>query len=152
MLEFASPEAPSRVAELEWPKEVARLLEIGADSDDFVDQILHTDDAVLAKIVFDQLVVGERDALLVNLAISAFVDELSHSLERRIAVGDPRLHDLEHFSGCLCEAHKHAIVDLEQTEKLEDFARLWCNLVDTARVRLISWVTLQEQICLELTP
>ena len=35
-------------AQLERPEEVGRLLEVGADGEDLVDQILHTDDVVLA--------------------------------------------------------------------------------------------------------
>ena len=31
----------------------------------------------------------------------------------------------------LGEANEDSIVDLEETEELEDLAGLWCNLVDT---------------------
>ena len=131
MLELASLKATSRVAKLEWPEEITCLLEIGSDSDNLVDQILHADDAIFAKVVFDQLIVCKRNALLIDLAISAFVDELAHGLERWVTVGNPRLHNFEHFPGCLCETHKYAIVDLEQTKELENFARLRRDLVDT---------------------
>jgi hypothetical protein len=36
-----------------------------------VDEILHTDHAVLSEVLLDDLVVSQRQALLVNLAISA---------------------------------------------------------------------------------
>jgi hypothetical protein len=36
-----------------------------------VNEVLHTDDAVLAKVLLDDLIVGQRNALLVDLAISA---------------------------------------------------------------------------------
>ena len=71
-------EATSWVRQLEWPEEVAGLLEVGADSEDLMDQVLHADDTELAQVVLDQLVIGQRDALLVDLAISTLVDELAH--------------------------------------------------------------------------
>ena len=111
--ELARLEASGGVAELEGPEEVARLLEVGANGDNLVDQVLHADDAVLAEVVFDQLVVGESNALPVNLAISALVDELAHRLERGVSIGNPGLHNLEHFSGCLGETYEHTVVDLE---------------------------------------
>src|SRR4051812_48101946 len=45
MLELARPEAAVGVAQLEGPEEVGRLLEIGADGVNFVDEILDADDA-----------------------------------------------------------------------------------------------------------
>merc|ERR1719231_520315 len=41
--------AASGRAELEWPEEVGGHLEVRADSVDLVDEILHTDDAILAE-------------------------------------------------------------------------------------------------------
>ena len=71
VLELASAEATSGVGELEGPEEVGGLLEVGADGVDLVDEILHTDHAVLSEVLLDDLVVSQRQALLVNLAISA---------------------------------------------------------------------------------
>lgn len=98
MLELPRPESTSRVAQLEWPQEVARLLEVGSDSEDLMDQVLHADHTILAEVVLDQLVVGERDALLVDLAVSALVDKLADSLQVRIAVRDPRLDNFQHLT------------------------------------------------------
>ena len=71
VLELAGTETTVGVAELEGPQEVGRLLEVGADGVDLVDEILHTDHAVLSEVLLDDLVVCQRQALLVNLAISA---------------------------------------------------------------------------------
>lgn len=43
------------------------MLEIWSDGDDFVDQIFHADDTEFAELCLDDLVVGQGDALLVNL-------------------------------------------------------------------------------------
>jgi hypothetical protein len=77
MLEFPSSEASGRIRKLEWPQEIASLLEVWSDCVDLMNQILHTDDAKFAEVVLNQLVVGERNTLLIDLAIAAFVDELT---------------------------------------------------------------------------
>ncbi len=97
MLELPRPKPACWVAQLEWPQEVARLLEVRADGDDLMDQILHAHDAIFPQVVLDDLVVGEGDALLVDLAVAALVDEGADGLEVRVAVGDVGLDDLEHF-------------------------------------------------------
>lgn len=142
--EFAGAEATGRVGELEWPQEVGGLLEVGSDGVDLVDEILHADDAVLAEVGLDNGVVGESNALLVDLSVSALVDELADGLEVGVTVGDPWLDDLEHLKGGLGQADENTIVDLEKTEELEDLAGLWCNLVDTVDcISLVVWRMMQ---------
>ena len=133
MLELPPMEPTSRIAQLEWPQEIARLLEVRANGIDLVDQVLHAHNAKFAKVLLDDGVVAERDALLGDFAIPTLVDELANGLERGVAVGNVGLHDLDHLHGWLGEADEDAIVDLEETEELEDLAGLWRNLVDTAR-------------------
>lgn len=112
VLELPSAESTSRVTELERPQEVGGLLEVGSNSVDLVNQILHTDNAKLAQVLFDDLVVGDWDALLVDLAVAALVDQLADVLERRISVGDVWLDDLKHLAGGLSQPDEDAIVDL----------------------------------------
>lgn len=96
-----------------------------------MNQILDTDDTIFSKVVFDDLVVGKRDTLPVDLAVATLVDERADSLEVWIAVGDVWLDDLEHFVGGFCETDEDAIVDLQKTEELEDLAGFWSDFVDT---------------------
>jgi len=131
MTEFASAESSSWVAELEWPQEVGSLLEVGADGEDLVDQILHADDTILAEATLNDGVVGKSNALLLDLSVSALVDEFTNGLQVGVTVGDPWLDDLEHLKSSLGHAYEDTIVDLEETEELEDLAGLWCDLVDT---------------------
>lgn len=131
MLELSGAETTSGVAELEWPQEVGGLLEVGANSEDLVDQILHADNAVLAEVGLDERVVGKSNALLLNLSVTALVDELTDGLEVGVSIGDPWLDDLQHLKGSLGHANKDTIVDLEKTEKLEDLSGLGSDLVDT---------------------
>lgn len=130
MLKLPRPEATRRVRELERPEEVAGLLEVGPDGHDLVHQILHADDAELAQVLLDDLVVGQRDALLVDLAVAALVDEVADAFDRWEAVGDVRLDDLEHFRGRFGQFHENAVVDLEEAEELHDLAGLGCHFVD----------------------
>lgn len=131
MLELAGVEAAGRVGELEGPQEVVGLLEVGADGVDLVDQILHTDDAVLAEVLLDDLVVGEGNTLLVNLAVTALVDELADGLQVGVSVGNVGVDDGQHLLGSLGETDEGTAVDLEQTEQLQDLTGLRGDLVDT---------------------
>lgn len=133
MLELAGTEATSGVAELEGPEEVGGLLEVGADGEDLVDKILHADNAVLAEVLLNDGVVSKGNTLLVDLSVSTLVDELLDGLQVGVTVGDPGLDDLEHLSGSLGDLDEDTVVDLEETEKLEDLAGLGGHLVDTKR-------------------
>ena len=71
VLELAGAETTGRRRKLEGPQEVGGLLEVGADGVDLVDEILHTNHNVLSEVILYDLVVSQRQALLINLAISA---------------------------------------------------------------------------------
>jgi len=131
MLKLPRAETTIRVAELKWPEEVRSLLEVRSDSVNFVNQILHANNTVLAKAVLNNGVVGKSNALLVDLAVSTLVDKLTNSLERRVTIGDPRVNNLKHLGGGLGELDEDTVVDLKETEELKDLARLRGDLVDT---------------------
>ena len=131
MLELPRSETASGVAQLEWPKEVTCLFEVRSDGGNFVDQVFHTDDAELAQSVLDQLIICEGDALLVDLAIAALVDELTDGLEVRVPVGDVWVNDGEHLLRGFGQADEDAVVYLEKTEELENLARFRGDLGDT---------------------
>jgi hypothetical protein len=131
MPELPWAEATGRGAKLEWPEEVGGLLEVGADGVDLVDEVLDADNAELAEVLLDQLVVGDRQTLLVDLSVTALVDKLTDGLQVRVTVSDERLDDLQHLGGGLGEPDENTIVDLEETEELESLALLGVDLVDT---------------------
>lgn len=132
MVELARVETTVGVGELEGPQEVGGLLEVGADGVDLVDEILNADNAVLAEVLLDDLVVGEGETLAVDLAVTALVDKLTDGLEVGVTVGDVGVDDGEHLSGSLVQADKDTVVDLEKTQQLQDLAGLGSDLVDTA--------------------
>jgi len=129
--ELAGAESTVRVAKLEGPEEVGGLLEVGANSVDLMDEIFHADNAVLAEVLLNDGVVGKSDTLLVDLAVSTLVDELLDGLQVGVTVSDPGLDDLEHLSGGLGDLDEDTVVDLKETEKLENLAGLGGHLVDT---------------------
>ena len=131
MFELPRSEPPSGIRQLERPKKIARLLEIRPHGHDLMDQIFHADDPELAQVLLDDLIVGQGDALLVDFAVAALVDQVADGLDRRVSVGDVGFDDLEHFGGGFGDFYEDAVVNLEQTEELEDFSRLGSDFVDT---------------------
>lgn len=134
VLELAGVEATVGVGQLEGPQEVGGLLEVGANSVDLMDEILHADNAVLAEVLLNDGVVGQGNALLVDLSVTALVDELLDALQVGVTVGDPGLDDLDHLGDGLGDTHEDTVVDLKETEELEDLAGLGGNLVDTVEL------------------
>lgn len=144
VLELACSPATGRVRELEGPQKVGGLLEVGPNSEDFVNEILDGKDIVFAQSLLNDCVARKWHTLLVDLAVSTLVDQLTNSLQIGLAIGDVWLNQLQHLLSSLVDLEEDAIVDLEEAEKLEDFAWFWCNLAHTLdadnKVQLgISW-------------
>jgi len=76
------------VVQLEGPQEVRGILEVGANSQDLVDQILHADDSHLAELSLDDVVGGDGGTVSINLDKSTLVDEVTDRLEVGASVGD----------------------------------------------------------------
>lgn len=129
--ELLTLEATVGVRKLEGPKEVGDGLEVGAAGGDLVDNVLDREDAELAEVLLNDLVVVDGQALTVDLGVTTLVDELTDGLEVGCAVGDVRLNELEHLRGGLGQSDKDTVVDLEETEELQDLARLGGDVVDT---------------------
>jgi hypothetical protein len=77
VLELPFVKATSRAVKLERPQEIRSLLEVGADCVNLVDQVLHTDHAVLAEVLLNDLVVSQRKSLLVDLAVTSLCSGVS---------------------------------------------------------------------------
>ena len=86
---------------------------------------------MLAERFLNNGVVGQGDALLVDLAVAALVDELADGLQVGLAVGDVGLDETEHLLGGPGDLDKDTVVDLQEAEELQDFAGLGGDLVDT---------------------
>jgi hypothetical protein len=124
--------------EFEWPQKVAGLLEVRSNGVDFVDQIFHTNDTILTKSLFNDGVVRQRDAFLVDLSMSALVDQFTNRLQVRSSPGDIRFDQLQHLHRAVVQTNEDSRVDLTQAQQLENFARLGSNLVDTLQSNKVS--------------
>lgn len=94
MLKFPGPETSSWAGELEGPQEVRSLLEVGTDSVDLVNKVFHANDPIFAQILLNDLVVCNGDTLLVDLPVTALVNQLTNSLQRWIAISNVGFDDL----------------------------------------------------------
>jgi len=76
------------VGELEGVKEGGGGLEVGSAGDQLVDQVLNTDEAVLAQSLLDDRVVVQGDPLSGDLGVTSLVDELLDGLEVGLTIGE----------------------------------------------------------------
>lgn len=67
--------------EFHWPQEVVGFLKVLTHCVNLVDEILNADDTTLAQLLLDDGVVSDGNALFVDLAIAALVDQLPHTLQ-----------------------------------------------------------------------
>ena len=113
-------------------------------------EVFDGEDVVLAECLLDDRVVGEGDALLVDLAVAALVDQLADGLEVWLATARSKfaqsarkrcapvchvwLDETEHLLGGPGHLDKYTVVDLQEAEQLQDLAGFGCNLVDTVEL------------------
>ncbi len=119
--------------ELEGPEELVDLLEVLADSEDLVDDVLDGEHISLAELVLNNLVISQGEALTIDLAVAALVHELADGLEVGVAPRNVGRDEVEHLQHRLRDAHKDAVVHLAQTQQLQDLAHLGRHSVDTAK-------------------
>lgn len=132
MLELsADTPATVRVGELEGPEEVVGLLEVRANGEDLVEEVLHGDNTVLTEGSGNELVVSKGDTLLVDLTVTALVEKLADSGVVGVTVGNVGLNKSEELLGGLGDSEEDTVVDLQKSEKLEGLSGLGGNLVDT---------------------
>merc|ERR1712029_1270180 len=92
------PPPASRGVQLEGPQEVGCVLEVGADREDLMDEMLHADNAKLAKSSLNQVVGGDGSAVAIDLDETALVHQLAYRLEVGRSPGDVGLFSSTIFS------------------------------------------------------
>merc|ERR1719228_475665 len=148
----------SGVVKLEGPQEVAGILEVGTNSVDFVDQVLNTDDVLLAQVSFNCLIRFDGDTLSSHLDKSTFVDKFSNRLQVWSTPGNIRLTDSQHVYCGFIKLDEHSIVDLSETKELQHFLNLGCHLIDTTdthdkgKLRLRRHVKVSFSLSIALQP
>ena len=116
---------------MEGPDEVVDFLEVGADGEDLVDDVFDARDAFGTQGVFDDAIVGQRNALFVDLTETTLVDQLPDGFQVGVPVRHIRFDHAEHVDGGLVHADKGAGVKLAQAEQLQDLLGLGGHGVDT---------------------
>uniref|UniRef100_A0A182KJ34 Uncharacterized protein n=1 Tax=Anopheles christyi TaxID=43041 RepID=A0A182KJ34_9DIPT len=96
-----------------------------------VHHILHTLKAVSTELTLDHEVVGDRNATVSVLYEATLVDQMTNGLQCGVAVGNVGIGNAQHVLGGLVQLDECTIVDLAQTEQLQNLADLRSNLVDT---------------------
>lgn len=135
MVVLLAPPAVGGV-ELEGPEEVGGVLEVGPNGVDLMHEILHALNIALhLQLALDEEVVGDGNALSLDLQETSLVDQIPDGLEVGVTPGDVGLTDSQHINGGLVQLHKYPIVDLPQAEELQDFADFGSNFVDTGQKR-----------------
>ena len=71
-------------AQFERPQKIICLLEMRAHRHNLVQEILDANDAKLSEGFLDDGVVGERDALVLDLPVASLVDQFSCCLHRGV--------------------------------------------------------------------
>jgi hypothetical protein len=92
-----------------------------------------TDDTKFTELLLDDRVVGDGDSLTVNLGVTPLVDEFSDGFEVDLAVCDVWTDQLEHLLSGFSDSNEDTVVDLEQSEELQDLLGFRSDLGDTAR-------------------
>ena len=88
------------------------LLECRSGSDDLVYQVLHRYDTMFAQSSLDDLVIVQRDSLLVDFSITSLVDEFSNGFQVGLSVCDVLLYELQHVGSGFRDLNEDSIVDL----------------------------------------
>jgi hypothetical protein len=106
------------------------LFEVGSGSGDFMDKILNAKNIKLSKDLFDNGIVCKRDALLIDFAVSAFVDQFTNRFQvgftikelitdrlqwrkRIIPICDVGFDKTEHLLSRPCGFDKNTVIDLK---------------------------------------
>lgn len=143
-------ETTTRRFKLECPEEVSDLLEVGSTGVNLMDHVLNAVDTKLAQLGRDHVVVLDTNALASSGGSDAngstLIDKLTDHAQGRSTVSDKWLDVFQHLLGSSVDFDEDTVVDLEESEKLEDFLGLGGNLVDTAKNNFIADENAREAI------
>jgi len=120
-----------RGRQLERSHELVDILELLPTSEELVNNVFNTDDTVLSNSSLNHVVVGNGLPLLVDVNIPSLVDKFLDRLKVGVSVSHIRFNQTQHLDGSLVQTDEHTVVDLPQTEQLEDLPGLGVNTIDT---------------------
>lgn len=89
-----------------------------------VDEILNANDSLAAEVLLNNSVISERDSTSVHFSIASFVDKIRYHLVRGVTIGYVRLNLPNHIDCGLVQSHEHSVVELSQSQQLQDLPAL----------------------------
>ena len=102
-----------------------------------MNEILNTGDSVFTEFSLNNTVVGERKSSSLDFTATSFVDKLGDGLSGWVTIGDEWLDHLDHVPCGFVKLDENGVVQLSQSEELEDFLWLWCKLSDTMEIKKV---------------
>jgi len=97
---------------------------VGTDTVDFSDQVFNANDVEFAEFLLNNFIGGEGNSLLVDLAVTSLIDQVSNSGSGRITESNKGLDLLDHVKSSSVDSDEDAIVYLSESEQLEDLSDL----------------------------
>jgi len=122
----------SRGRQLEGPQESVGFSEVRTNGEDFVDQIFNGGDSVSAQLVSNDFVAVDGCSFIAILGETTLVDQFLDGLEVRVTVSDVGLDKLQHLEGGLVELDEGTVVDLSESQQLENLSGLGVKTSNTS--------------------
>jgi hypothetical protein len=116
---------------LEWPEEVVGFLELGSACDDLVDEIFNAVESALFELSSNDAVITQWKSSSVDLSVTPLVNELGNHRFGWVPICDEWLAHLEHVPCGLVQLDKDSVVQLSQSQELQDLLWLGGKLSDT---------------------
>jgi hypothetical protein len=132
--------------QFEGPQEVVCLLEVDSDLSNLVDEVLNAGNAVLGECRFNDRVVSQGNSGAIDLAVASLVDKLSDHAGGGVAVSNVWLNSSNHVHGGLVKSHEHTVVELSESQELQDLFAGGVKLVDTISLKYQQISSLSYQI------
>ena len=96
-----------------------------------MDKVLHAVDTLFSELLGDDAVIGEWNSSSLSLTMSSLVEKLRDGLSGWETVSDEWFDHLDHVPGSLVKLDEDTVVQLSQSEELQDLLWLWGKLTDT---------------------
>jgi len=96
-----------------------------------MDEILNTGDSVFTEFSLNDGVISDWKSSSLDLTATSLVDEFADGLSGWITVGNEWLDHLDHVPCGFVKLDENGVVQLSQSEELQDFLWLWGKLSDT---------------------
>lgn len=125
-------ESSLRRRELERPQEVVGFLEGWSNCENLVNQILNANNIVLSQAFFDDAVISQWDAILVHLSEPSLINHLLDTLQVRVSISNVWLNLSQHVHDGLVGLEEDSVVDLSESQELEDLSRLRVHVADSS--------------------